>query len=334
MTDPFSQSPHDRFARKVFSVPENALALVRGTLPAELLARLDLDTLKLVDATLIDDRLREHITDLLFVVRCDGKPLFLYLLIEHKSTFDRWTPLQVHGYKMQLWLELRRQQGDDLLLPDILSIVLYHGDRAIPDEWYLHSLFAEPRILPERLRADDGLLVLDLAQHDDDWLRELSPTHTPMAALGLLLLKSIRREHILQQLRQCADLIRGVLARSGGESWLATVVNYLLGAAPDGPSAEEIRDTMNDIAGSEAGDIVMTTADKLIAEGVEKGIEQGIEQARRDDILKFLRARFGEIPAQLVDSVGRITDLKALDRLIESAARAMDLGEFRETTGT
>ncbi|WP_083494821.1 Rpn family recombination-promoting nuclease/putative transposase [Frankia sp. BMG5.23] len=47
-------SPHDAVFRRVLGVPSNAASQLRATLPAALVARLDLDRLAIVPGSLVD----------------------------------------------------------------------------------------------------------------------------------------------------------------------------------------------------------------------------------------------------------------------------------------
>jgi hypothetical protein len=64
--------------------------------------------------------------------------------------------------------------------------------------------------------------------------------------------------------------------------------------------------------------------------GIEKGIEKGIERARRETLLDVLEARFGELPADLVQRVAAISVLEELRKLNVLAATAGTLEEFQD----
>ncbi|WP_239335978.1 Rpn family recombination-promoting nuclease/putative transposase [Frankia sp. CiP3] len=79
---PNPSTPHDAVFRRILGTPSNAASQLRATLPAALIARLDLDRLVLVPGSLIDATLRWRHTDLLFTVPLDGRAAFVYVLIE------------------------------------------------------------------------------------------------------------------------------------------------------------------------------------------------------------------------------------------------------------
>jgi flagellar biosynthesis/type III secretory pathway protein FliH len=65
-----------------------------------------------------------------------------------------------------------------------------------------------------------------------------------------------------------------------------------------------------------------------IEQGVRQGIEQGVEQARRQDILRTLRRRFGDVPDPVGDQITRISDPDWLAALLDAAVDAQTLDDF------
>ncbi|RME55879.1 MAG: transposase, partial [Deltaproteobacteria bacterium] len=59
-------NPHDAFFKETFSKKAYAADFLEGVLPAPLRAKLDLDTLRLENASYIDERLAEHFSDLVY----------------------------------------------------------------------------------------------------------------------------------------------------------------------------------------------------------------------------------------------------------------------------
>lgn len=143
MSDParafLVQNPHDRLFKKILGSQENAIDFFLE-LPAEVLAHMDLATLHPEEKSYVDESLRESYSDLLYSVKLrdtagfahDG---FLYLLMEHKSTPDRFTALPLLHYMTMIWKSVAEhpttQPGHDSpQLPMILPLVLYHGETA------------------------------------------------------------------------------------------------------------------------------------------------------------------------------------------------------------
>ena len=66
-------NPHDAFFKETFSKREYAADFLAGVLPAPLKQKLDLDSLRLENASYIDERLAEHFSDLVYAYTWRGK---------------------------------------------------------------------------------------------------------------------------------------------------------------------------------------------------------------------------------------------------------------------
>ena len=67
----------------------------------------------------------------------------------------------------------------------------------------------------------------------------------------------------------------------------------------------------------------------LAEKWVEEGLQQGQVRAAREAVIDALEARFGEVPAEVVDRVQGVEDLAKLKVLLRQAVRAESLEAFR-----
>ena len=58
-------------------------------------------------------------------------------------------------------------------------------------------------------------------------------------------------------------------------------------------------------------------------------INEILADRMREDIVRFLRVRFGEVPPEVTTPLGKIPKLKKLEELIDRAAVCPDLEAFR-----
>lgn len=102
------QNPHDRFFRRVFSDPEHAAGELRAILPAELSARVDWSSLRLVPGSYVDAELSDLRSDVLFAATLGDQEILFYVLLEHQSTAPDWMPLKLLGYMVRIWEDYLR----------------------------------------------------------------------------------------------------------------------------------------------------------------------------------------------------------------------------------
>jgi predicted transposase YdaD len=125
--------PHDLFARYTFGHPERVTAELRAVLPPHVVSEVDWTSLRREPVSVVDPELRETQSDLLFSARLrSGRPLLLYVLLEHQSSVDRWMALRMMRYYVVRQVERWRQEHpESTLLSLIVSLVMYHGPEGV-----------------------------------------------------------------------------------------------------------------------------------------------------------------------------------------------------------
>lgn len=154
---------HDKTFRELFSEKEQARDLIRLSLPAEINAILDLETLASEPDSFIDDSLRDVQSDLLFSVQTkSGSHLKIYTLFEHKSYQDPKIHIQLLSYLTRIYTKMEK-------LTLVIPLVFYHGEKG----WEVPIAFAETlaltteekRLLQSYL-PDFSYALLDLSRTD------------------------------------------------------------------------------------------------------------------------------------------------------------------------
>jgi len=314
--------PHDGLFRALLDDPRRAAALIRDHLPAELAARLGDGPPRLVDGSYIDRELRGSQSDRLFQVALrDGRPAFLFVLLEHKSTPDPGTPLQILGYMTRIWQRHAGRDAERLRgLPPIIPLVFYHGSQP----WTV------PTTLLDCIDMDPGMrpwvegfryILRDLGPID---YAKLSADSAVRAALGAL-------KHAFSQDLDPALLARLIADLPDGESLEIQVLRYII--MVHNPSTD-IMDAALAQAKPERKDTLMPTvveywtqkareeaAAAAWAEGVAQGKAEGVAQGKAEGVakgkaellLRQIRRRFGAVgPAE--EARVRCADEATLDR--------------------
>jgi predicted transposase YdaD len=91
---------------------------------------------------------------------------------------------------------------------------------------------------------------------------------------------------------------------------------------------EEVRRIVEETIPPEEKEQFMSTAEMLKEEGRAEGRQEGHLSALRDAIFDLLETRFTEIPAEVRESVLRVTDLTHLRQLVRRAGVCASLADF------
>ncbi|MBI4881467.1 MAG: hypothetical protein HY812_17665 [Planctomycetes bacterium] len=165
-----------------------------------------------------------------------------------------------------------------------------------------------------------------------DWLgreAELLASPNPFAQVVLTWLELQRARTGAQRLESKGRLIRGLLTR-GLEAEKVRGLLRFIGWIVRLPAKLETRFIQEMRAMTELkDDVYMLPWER---DGWERGMKEGMKEggARkcRENVLRFLAARFGHLPEEIRQGVERIGDPDRLDRLVEAAAVAENLADF------
>jgi predicted transposase YdaD len=295
-----------------------AEALVRERLPRALVRRMVGPPERLPES-FIDESLRASVADL--VLRCrlrGGRDAYVYCVIEHKRTSERFALLQVLRYLTMAYARLFKERRGARVLPNVVALLVYNGTA----RWRGPRRFTDLTRPPPSLRRyslDFEVVLLDVGAVPNARLSR----HRTLRA-GLLAFKA----STVAPQRQ-PPFIRSVIAALRDDpSTFKTFLSYLGGVAgEDGlPLVEEAMK-------SQGQEDTMRTINQYLEElgrrkglraGLKKGLEQGREEALRLAVGRVLRRRFKKIPATVDEKLAQ-ADAAMLERWLDSAVEARSL---------
>ncbi|RBO90141.1 Rpn family recombination-promoting nuclease/putative transposase [Nocardia puris] len=283
-------NPHDAYFRRVMSRPDNAASQLRAVLPSGLVARIDWSELKLCSTSLVSKELRSRYTDLVFSTRVDGHPAYLYVLMEHQSTSDRFMPVRMLEYVVGIWNQHRAETGSDTL-PIVVPVVVHSNGAS----WNAPTQLSEMFDLDPDLHAELApyiptfqFLLDDVAELD---LTVVGRRGLTADATIMLVLHKIAKghPHLGEAILEWLDQLRSVID-------LDAVFTYMLQVSE---TPETDFDPVIDRLGPEAKEALMTTAEQLRAEGEARGAAR----ARAEMLIVLLAEKFGTLPNSAIERV-------------------------------
>ena len=307
MTENVPSNPHDRFFRAAFSRPAVMGGLLQAYLPESLLQALAPETLRLHKDTFIEKELADFRSDLLYEItwRDTGEPLYIYLLLEHKSRPDRLVGLQLHKYSHQIWiarLEQHKAPGKPRFLPVIIPLVLYHGTEPWPFLPQFGDLQRPQAAMLEPFRQKFEHLVCDLSGMSAWELKADLITRLVLRALRNIFRPDVR-EGLLDTLSVAAE----IAGRQTVLEIVEMVLRYFVQVHQVGEPV--IREVLTFIGGPQLMETFFDRYDRYAREAREEGMQQGMKQGMQkfgQSLLKSqLASRFGTLPGWAAQ---RLTD--------------------------
>jgi predicted transposase/invertase (TIGR01784 family) len=119
---------HDPFFRKILSGKQEAIDFLRDSLPNNISRLLILEKLELIQESFIGNNQEESRTDLLLKIplKDSDSSVYIYLLFEHKSYYERKIYVQLLEYLAKIY---NRQLENESSLSVVLPFVFYHGEK-------------------------------------------------------------------------------------------------------------------------------------------------------------------------------------------------------------
>lgn len=135
-------SKHDKFVRKILSDTDTAIDYLQNALPVHIAEKLDFNTLARQPGSYVSKELEKTISDVVYTCRRKDRSgdMEISLLLEHKSSPDIYTPVQIGSYLFSGYQHQIKQKRKQL--SPIIPILLYHGKEKW-EYWTLDRLFDE-----------------------------------------------------------------------------------------------------------------------------------------------------------------------------------------------
>ena len=276
--------PHDSMVRAVLGDLVEATSFLQQHLSLDVGQVLNWSTLKLVEGSFVDEDLRDSEADLLYEVEqgAGEGSLWLYILLEHQSTPDRWMRFRLLKYCCRIWdMNLAERPTPSELRP-IVPLVFYQGDRSWSYSTEFADLFAESvRDWPGIPRFSHGLVDQSGIQPEE------VQGELKAQMMQLLLLAAYHPERPWREL--VVELIRTLssLPTSGGINYIRVFLRYIL-QTQDREAIESFQEALRSHA-PEVGDDLMSYAQELLAEGRQEGRQEGEIKAEVRIIENLLR---------------------------------------------
>jgi predicted transposase/invertase (TIGR01784 family) len=296
---------HDRFFKMAMSDKRVAREFFDAHLPEEIRQVVELDQLELQPTSYIDDMRQETINDMLFKAQISGHDAYLYLIVDHQSSPDWLMPFRVLKYTVNI-IDQHLKDKTNKQLPFIFPLVIYHGEDVWNHSTDINDLVSAPRALVDQYFLKPFSLI-DLNQIEDAELKK-------RAWLGImeLTLKHIFAKDIQPYLADIAGLMK--LIGEEGRVFTEAALIYILDRG-EIQNKEAFFRVINTTLSTETGEKIMTIAEQLRMEAMEKGLEQGRQEGIEEGLEKGIEKKAIEIAHNLLvanTNIGLIAQVTGL----------------------
>ena len=328
--------PHNNLMLAILDSPSRAASLLRASLEPWIVERMTDEPPVALAGTFIDEELRASRSDRLFEVRFKGGGTgFVYVLLEHKSTSDPGTAMQVARYKGRIWEQYAQGRARRLwAMPTVIPLVVYHGRKPWTAPRSLADMLADKDERVRALEPSFGYFLRDLGSIEIPQLAEDPATRAGLVAL--------RYSHAgAEQEGERRAALDGIM------EWLPERTDYLdqllvyilvVWKVPV-PELEAAAERAKPGRGEQiVGPIVQELIDQGRVEGrVEGKVEgraqgkvEGMAQGMANALMKLLEHRFGPLAGTVRRQIEEASPVQ-LDVWFAAALSGQSLSEVLES---
>jgi len=295
---------HDPLFRWAFSEKERVAGLLAAVLPRKLSEMVNWKAIEKVPVELLDKDLSEKRTDMVWRLPLHGRKAWLYVILEHQSTAVRWMGLRVFDYARRVWEWWTDRHSKALHLPPVVGLVVSHdprGWRSPTHLWDLRETDPELEAVLGAKQPDVDFFLEDLQVRPDDQIASWE-----LDAVGKLTLLLLKHGRTAPDMLAWVSGWRGLFAATE-EQWDAALprfVCYIMSVRED-VTAQQLRKVFTETLGNRAGELVMTEAERLMAEGREQGLKQGMKKGEKKGLEKGLEKGLAPLVRQFERRLGR-----------------------------
>lgn len=276
-----SHHPHDKLVDKFLEDKEVAISLLKNHLLPTQLERLDLSTLQATSETAVSDQWKKYHNDIVFQCKTkDNKNAYIYTLIEHQSTPDPFMPIRILRYKLNVLSKYLDSKNPPKKLPNIMSLVIYHGEQKYPYEKDIFSCFEDKELAMHDITKP--MLLLDLSETPKKELIEKGGAD----AVFKLLLKYSRTKDFIGKIQELMftspDLFLSLSLQQAG--YMYEYAMFVGKGTPE--NAKNMENAMQQVYGETKARKIFSLADyykqEARKEGKKEGMEKGMEKGKKE----------------------------------------------------
>lgn len=282
-------NPHDKFLKALLNDIYVAKQYIATILPEEILTKIDIDSLQHGNTGFVMEDLKEVFSDMVFKCKLkEGNNAYLSLVLEHKSTPDKYTFIQILLYVAYGYYQ---QYKSGKKIHPIIPVILYHGKT----KWKIKTIVELIDELPENLEKyipQFKSVFVDLVNFSDEQLNSLGDS---LLTSALLLQKYAANP---QELQNKLNMIYSKLDSVRDRNLLRIMIVYSLQIV----KIETIQKAIMSVSPNIKNE-VMTAYDTLIQEGRQEGRQEGAWQKNIEVIVTGYKNGIG------IDKLAIITGL-------------------------
>ncbi|MDR1268059.1 MAG: Rpn family recombination-promoting nuclease/putative transposase [Planctomycetaceae bacterium] len=332
------QYQHDGFCKGKLKKVNTARKFLKYVLKPEVQEVIDLEKLEIEPESFVDKKLRSHYLDILYRVpfKNSNEHLVVFILIELKTSNDRWTIFQIVEYIVCVWKrEFEKAKKEKrlrtFLFPMIIPFIFNHGE----------TRFTAPLEMSELVQKigieefESCVLNVKALLFDVPSIKFKNFPDDPELFVPFTMLQAVFSTDVTKRMTKIVQKLQPTIHLPESQEELRDAIYYAITSAKHF-SLQDFLKISTQI--EKEGIFTMPTSvldqlvAKRIAEGKAEGEAEGEVKGLRKSVLNVLCKRFKmtNVPKRMKAAIQRMNDPIALESLVVDAAMCQTLDEFAE----
>lgn len=308
---------HDAFVKKLLSHTESASEFIKNALPPDVFRQFDLDNITYLPDTYVTKDLNEYISDMVLKIpvnETSGK-VTVSILIEHKSTVDHFTCVQLLTY-MANGYELQRKQKEQLSI--IIPVIYYHGK----GKWQYRPLQKLFQKIPKGFERYIPTFTTELFEVKQLTISQIHGIAERKLRAALMAQKSLHDSFVAKKdFVQVINALEPTLEGNFLHAYFVYLSNFTAF------NQDTIIDITNQLT-TEMKTKTLTFIDQFRAEGRQEGKQEGIRQGSLES--RYAVARKLILRNMPFEEICELTDLTMEE--VKKLANENNLGSLSQKT--
>lgn len=330
--------PNDKLFKQSLADIRVATDFFTHYLPADILRKINLDTLCLQQHSFIDEAYKATEADVVYQVELEDACAYLYILCEQQSEVDDEMAFRLFIYMGRI-LDLHRKQNPQSPLPVIYSLVVYTGEAPWDAPTHIFDLFGKQKELAKQLFLQP-YQIIDVHRLEDDVLKQQL-----WSGVVAFVLKYRKTQDLTRFLEAVLPWIHEIELHEG-KDFAKIVLRYMVNGLDSNEKNKTLfLEKIQQHLSSELQGEAMTLAQMFKQEGIEQGmlqgmkqgIQQGMQQGMQQGVqlgekavlLIQLQRKFGALAPQYLQQL----DEANAEELLEMANTVLDAKTLTEVFG-
>ena len=272
-------NPHDRFFRAAMKNHLLAEEFFKANLPPKILEALDLESLRLLETSFIEENLKEERSDVLFECKIQEEKAALYILIEHQSTPAKDLPFRLFKYIFGVMDNYTKEKEVTDHLPLVYPMVFYNGEASpYPYSLDIFDLWKDPLGMMREVFFQP-IRLIDVKTFPEEALNQFTWFHAMVKAM-----RHIRARDMTELLPEILGKAVEILHFPQGEKYIHLLLYYIaeVGEVFD---VEAFRAKSAQLS-TDLGEQTMTLMQQLLDRGKKEGILEGLKEGLKEGRLE------------------------------------------------